>query len=165
MPLISAPLEKSIEAAFMAQSSPAVVANKLATAYDNYCKGGLAGGVPPLLTGAEVKAMEGILLAAIASPSGSPAIFAAAWTAALQAYWLAPPVVFSAPPITGVATVMPGAGAVTPALTAAFSNTLNTEGIIAKLIASIIGAATKTVLVTFSTPTPPAGPPPPATVV
>lgn len=165
MPLIVSQLEVGLKNAFAAQLQPPQTAQQLALAYDSYCKAGLAGGIPPLFTGAEVKALEGILLGAIASPMGAAATFAAAWASGVQAYWLAPPVAFTAPPIAGVTTGMPGAAAITSALTAGFSNIANTEDTIAKLMSTVLDTATKTVLVTFATPPPPAGPPPPATVV
>jgi len=167
MPLVMSKLAKDLEAAFAEQpASPALAAQKMALAYDNYCKSGIAGGIPPLFTGAEAKALEGVLLPAIANPlGGGPPVIAAAWSAGIQGYWLTPPVAFLAPPIGGVVTAMPGAGAVIPGLTAAFLNILNTEAMIANLMAGILDIATKTVLVTFATPPPPAGPPPPATVI
>jgi len=165
MPLDKSGLASELEAIFKDQlSSPAIVAQKMATAYDNYCQKGLAGGAKPILVGK--KALEGTLAAAIASPAtGAPPTLAGAWSAGIQAYWLAPPVVFATPPISGLATTMPGAGAVVAALTAAFVNVANTEASIAQIMATTLDIATKTVLVTFTTPPPPAGPPPPATVL
>lgn len=167
MPLNSSSLAKELEAAFASQpESPALSAQKMAAAYDNYCKAGIAGGIPPLFTGAEVKRLEGILLGAIASPvGGGPPVIAAAWSAGIQSYWLTPPVPFLAPPIAGVTTAMPGAGAAIAVLSAGFLNVLNTEATIAQIMATALDIATRTVLVTFATPPPPAGPPPPATVI
>jgi len=164
MPLVVSQLTSDIQAVFASKPpSGAVAAQKIAAAYDSYCKTGLAGGVPPLLTGTEAKRMEGPLAGALSSSSGSAAAVGAAFSSGVQAYWLSPPIPFMAPPITGVVTAVPGAGAVAGAVTGALSNVANSEATIAAQIAAALDAATKTVLVTFATPPP--SPPPPATVV
>ena len=146
--------------------SPADAARGIADAYDTYCQAGLAAPGKPIFTGAEKKAFEGIILGALSlGDKGSSAKVAEAFSTALETYWMAPPVMFSGGPATGVVTAAPGAKAIIAPLTAALSNTENTEDLIAASIATQLDIATKTVLVTYSTPTPPAGPPPPATVV
>ena len=161
MPLLKVDLEKEFKTIFSEQNPPNIAAQKMAAAYDKYCQKGIAGGAKPVFTGSEVKKLEGILFAAIASPVGAPPILAAAWAAGIQAYWLTPPVVFQVVPIVGVASVMPGAVAVPAIMTAGFANILNTEDMIAKIMATTLDTATKTLMVTFTAPPPPAGPPPP----
>lgn len=164
MPLVVSGLASELAAVFASKPpSGAVAAQKIAAAYDNYCKAGLAGGIPPIFTGTEAKRMEGPLAGALASPNGTAAAVGAAFATGVNAYWLTPPVPFAAPPIAGVVTAVPGAAAVAAAVTGALSNLSNTEGSIGAQIAAALDLATKTVLVTFATPPP--VPPPPATVM
>jgi len=167
MPLVVAQLQAELAAVFLAQpDSGAKSAKDMAAAYDNYCKAGLAGGAVPVFTATEVKRLEGLLAGALADPKvGSAANLAMAWMNGLNSYWLAPPVQFATPPILGMVTAIAGIGAVSGGLTGVFSNTQNTEASAAQQIATILDAATKTVLVTFTAPPAPLGPPPPATVV
>ncbi len=167
MPLVVSTLASDLEAVFASQPLDAATsAKKMAMAYDSYCKAGMAGIACPVFTGSEAPALESVLLGAISSPAaGGPPVIAAAWAAGIQAYWLSPPVVFTAPPILGTATAMLGAATVIPGLTAVFLNIANTSSTCAQTMAAVLDAATKTVLVTFTTPPPPAGPPPPAPVV
>jgi hypothetical protein len=83
----------------------------------------------------------------------------------IMSYWMAPPVMFSGGPAIGVTTAMAGAMSIVSPLGAALSNTQNTEDAIGNQIATLLDAATKTVMVTFSAPPPPAGPPPPAFLI
>ncbi len=164
MPLIVSTLSSLLETSFMScPDSAQKSADDMATAYDTYCKAGLAGGIPPLFTGLEKQALMSILLAAIISKAGTPDQIAQAWSSGIQTYWLSPPVVFTAPPIAGLVTAVPGAGAVIAAISGVMANTKNTAASAAQGIAAALDAATKTVLVTFSSP--PVSPPPPATVV
>ena len=161
MPLVVSSLAAALEAAFLSHpGSAAISASDMAKAYDDYCKAGLAGGIPPLLLPAGKSALEGVLLGAIASGQGTPAQIAGAWSSGIQAYWMTPPVVFTAPPITGVVTAIPGAAAVTGVVIGVLSNVKNTAATAAQGIAAALDVATKTVLVTFATPPPPALPPP-----
>ena len=166
MPIVMAKLAKGLADVFRSQpDSGAMTASKIAQEYDLYCKPALAAPGMPIFTGAEKKALEGPLAAALSNQNGTAAMVAQAFSMGIQAYWLAPPVIFSGGPASGVVTAMPGAAAVIAPLTAAFSNLNNTEDTIGQLIAAALDAATKTVLVTYATPPPPTGPPPPATVV
>ena len=169
MPLVSASLASGLASVFKSQpDSGALAAQKMAAEYDKYCKAALAPPAPPIFTGAEVKALEGPLVGALASGDSQAAIVAQAWATGIQAYWLAPPVQFVAGPVTGLVTAMPGAMAIVPLIQAAFDGTVQAKGdenMVAQQIASALDTATKTVLVTFTTPPPPLGPPPPATVV
>jgi len=164
MALDAAGLANGLAAVFKGKpSSGADAAKKIAAEYDTYCKKGQAPPGLPVFTGVEASALEGPLASAMGSPNGSAEAVAAAFAQGLKAYWLAPPVPFSGGPATGVVTAMPGADAVIGPITSALKNTSNTEEAIGGSIASALDAATKTVLVTYSTPTP--GTPPPATVI
>lgn len=166
MPLVVATLASALEAAFASHPDVAAkAADDMAKAYDDYCKAGLAGGVPPLLTPAGKSALMGMLLSAIASGNGTPAQVGQAWASGIQMYWMSPPVLFTAPPIVGTVTAMPGAAGAAAAITGVLANGQNTPGTAAQGIAAALDVATKTVLVTFTAPPPPTGPPPPATVV
>lgn len=166
MPLVVASLTAELKTIFESMPTDGMLAaSKLAGAYDKYCKTALAGGIPPVFTGAEKPALEGSLAGVLAAGAGSAAQVAQAWSMGIQAYWVVPPVPFMAPPITGVVTVMPGAAIVIPAITGVLLNTKNTADSAAQGLAAALDVATKTVLVTFATPPPPAGPPPPATVI
>ena len=166
MPLVVAKLSKGLAGIFKDQlDSGALVASKIAQEYDDYCKKGMAGAAFPLLTGSEKGLMEGTLAAALSSSNGTAAMVAQAFAMAIQTYWMAPPVLFAGGPVSGVVTVMPGAMSAVGPITAALMNLNNTEDTAANMIATALDVATKTVLVTFSTPPPPTGPPPPATVV
>lgn len=166
MPLVVSTLASELKTIFESMPTDgALAASKLAGAYDKYCKAALAGGIPPVFTGAEKPALEGFLAGVLASGAGSAAQVAQAWSTGIQAYWVAPPVPFMAPPIAGVVTAMPGAASAVSTITGVLSNMANTEDSAAQGLAAALDVATKTVLVTFTTPPPPAGPPPPATVV
>lgn len=119
----------------------------------------------PLFLGIEATAMEGILAPALASYNGSVSILAKAFADAITAYWLIPPVVFTAGPVMGMVTAIPGANAMIPGLTSGLSNQKNTEITASTMIGTQLDIATKTVMVTFTMPPPPTGPPPPAMVL
>jgi hypothetical protein len=167
MPLVMATLATGLANVFKSHpSSGAEAASKIAQEYDTYCKAAMAPPGAPIFTGAEKSTFEGLLAPALASPdAGNANVVASAFSCALQAYWMTPPVMFSGGPATGVVTAAPGASAIISPLGAALTNTHNTEDMIGQLIATQLDLATKTVLVTFSTPPPPAGPPPPALVI
>jgi hypothetical protein len=167
MPLVMATLATGLAKVFRDQpSSGADAASKIAQEYDKYCKGAVAAPGLPIFTGVEKTNFENILAPTLSSPdAGDPNIVAAAFGSAVQAYWMSPPVMFSAGPASGVVTLVSGAMAIVAPLGAALSNTGNTEDVIGQLIATQLDLATKTVLVTYSTPPPPAGPPPPALVL
>lgn len=166
MPLNVQQLTQGLAAIFKSQpGSGSEAANKIAAEYDKYCKAGMAAPGAPVFVGVEAMSLEGPLAGALGSGNGTAAAVAAAYATGIQTYWLVPPVVFIGGPASGLATAMPGAGAAVPLITTALSNTQNTEDSIASQIATALDTATKTVLVTFTTPPPPLGPPPPATVV
>jgi hypothetical protein len=167
MPLVMATLATGLANVFKSQpSSGADAASKIAQEYDLYCKAAMAPPGAPIFTGAEKSTFEGLLAQALASPdAGDANVVAAAFSSAVQAYWMSPPVMFSGGPATGLVTAVTGATAIISPLGAALLNTQNTEDTIGQLIATQLDLATKTVLVTFSTPPPPTGPPPPALVI
>jgi len=166
MPLNVQQLTQGLAAIFKGQpKSGAEAANKIAAEYDKYCKAGMAAPGLPVFVGTEAMSLEGPLAGALGSGNGTAASVAAAYGVGIQAYWLAPPVVFVGGPASGLATAMPGVGAAVSLITVALSNVQNTEDSAASQIATALDAATKTVLVTYTVPPPPLGPPPPATVV
>jgi hypothetical protein len=167
MPLVMAALATELTSVFMGKpSSGADAASQVAGAYDNYCKAALAPPGLPIFTGAEKNTFQVILsLAWISVDTGDANITAQAIGDAIQAYWMSPPVMFVGGPATGLVTAVPGALSVVPAIAGALANTQNTDAVIGQQLATQMDIATKTVLVTYSTPPPPAGPPPPALVM
>jgi hypothetical protein len=165
MPLNKATLAKDIADVFKSQpDSGAVAAQKIAAAYDTYCKAGQALPGLPIFTGTEAKRFEAPIAAALSAMAGASGV-AAAFMAGFMAYWMSPPVMFSGGPAMGVVTAAPGGAAITGVLSGALANVQNTEDLIGDMIATALDTATKTVLVTYTTPPPPAGPPPPALVM
>lgn len=165
MPLNKATLKKDIADVFKSQpDSGAIAAQKIAMAYDTYCKNAMAAPGMPIFTGTEAKRFEAPIAAALSAMAGPPGV-AAAFTAGFMAYWMSPPVPFVGGPAAGVVSAAPGGAAITGILSGALANIKNTEDLIADIIATALDTATKTVLVTYATPPPPAGPPPPALVM
>lgn len=159
MPLNASQLASDIEAVFLSEPPDgATAAKKIAAAYDNYCKAGLAGGVPPVLTGVEAARFEGPLASGFSA--GAASAVANGFKDGVTAYWVSPPVPFAAPPIAGVTTSVAGAGAIVGPLTGILENSSNTQKSSAQQIAQLLDQATKTVLVTFTAPQP--TPPSPA---
>jgi len=165
MPVVVAQLASGLANVFRGQpGNGALAAMLIAGEYDAYCQAAMAPPGLPILTGAGKSALQGILTGALASSSGAAANVAQAFSTGIMAYWMSPPVMFVGGPASGVVTAMPGAPAVIGPITAALSNTMNSEDTIGQLIAAALDTATKTVLVTYATPPPPALPPP-ATVI
>lgn len=167
MPLIVSKLSADLSNVFSGYpSSGSDAANGIAMAYDNYCKNAIASPGLPIFTTSERYAFRAILSSILSSAeAGNANILAKAFGDAVQAYWMAPPVMFSGGAATGIVTAVPGAMAVVSALAGVLSNTQNTAAVAGQQIAAQLDIATRTVLVTFSTPPPPAGPPPPAMVI
>lgn len=164
MPLVVSQLAAELASVFMSQpSSGADAAAQIAGAYDNYCKAAMAPPGMPVFTTAEKTTFQGILTPSF--EAGDANAVAQAMASALQAYWMTPPVNFVGGPATGMVTAVPGAMTIVSALAGALMNTENTEATAGQQIATQLDIATKTVLVTFTTPPAPAGPPPPALVV
>jgi len=166
MALVMAILSAELTGVFSSDNpSGAVAAQKIASAYDKYCKTAMASAATPLFTGLEAKALEGVIAGAMANNNGAAAIVANAIQLGVQSYWTAPPVQFVGTPMIGMVSAMLGVAAIGPALTEALSNNNNQPATIAQSIAEVLDAATKTVMVVFTAPPPPAGPPPPAMVL
>ena len=116
------------------------------------------GGAPASLAAAE--ATLGATLGA-AFAAGSPASVISAFVNGLTAFWLAPPVVFAGTP-PGAVTLVGGAPALGPALSATFAS--NIAGKLSKqacsdAIAAVLDTFTRTVIVTHPVvPTPVVGP-------
>lgn len=167
MPLVVATLTVGLANVFKSQpGSGADAASMIAQEYDTYCKLAMAPPGAPIFTGTEKTTFETFLAAALASPdAGDANVVAAAFSSAVQAYWLTPPVMFVGGPVTGLVTAISGAAAIISPLGSALLDLQGTEDLTGQLIATQLDLATKTVLVTFTTPPPPAGPPPPALVI
>lgn len=116
----------------------------MASAYADYARTAQAAGTPAIFLGTEKVVLENLLYVALQVPQGVPAVPAAQWAAGLTAFWLAPPIIFGYGPTSGI----PGAPALIPALTAIYSNPLNTDQTAALLVATALHAATISVLVT-----------------
>ena len=154
MPLIPSTLQQALSAAFKSHpDSPRVAAQKFAKAYADYAQTAMALSSRPLFTGLEAKLLEVTLYSAIANPKvGTPATLAAAWATGVASFWMAPPVVFTGGQVGAVlqaATVIP---IITPGLTACFANLANTEDLAAMTMATILDAATRTVMVALAPP-------------
>lgn len=167
MPLVVATLSTQLASVFKSRPSSGVeAAQKIADAYDAYCKTAVAAPGVPVFTGAEKMNFFGILSPALASAdAGDPNVVAQAFSDALMAYWMSPPVMFVGGPASGMVTVVSGYSAIVTPIAVALKNTSNTEDSTGMQIATQLDIATKTVLVTYTTPPPPAGPPPPALVL
>lgn len=138
-------LRDGLGAALARPSNTALeAAGKQAAAYGRYATGALAGVVPWVPTGTEEARLQGALLVGMV-PGGNPALLAASWAQGLAAFWLLPPAIFG----PGVATAFGGAPLVVGGLTPLFSNPLNPASISALTMASILDAATRTVIVTL----------------
>jgi len=142
-----------------------MAAKKISIEYDKYCKAGMAPPGLPVFTGTEAFRMEHILSGVLSMPGGNPASVGAAFVAGIQAYWLTPPVPFVAGVVAGMTTAMPGAGAVAGIVSGALANPGNTASTIAGIIGGALDMATRTLLITYVMPVPPAGPPPPAMLI
>jgi hypothetical protein len=159
-------LQSGISSVFRAQlPSGSDVAKRIADEYNKYCSMAMAPPGKPIFKGIEKNVIRSALAACWGQAGSSPAMVATILAQSVQAYWLAPPVMFTGGPAMGVAISMAGFAALVPAITAALSNLANSEDSAALALATALDVATRTVLVVYSTPTPPAGPPPPAMLI
>ena len=166
MPLNATSLQSGFASVFRAQySTAAEVARRIAEEYDKYCSMGMAPPGKPVFRGVEKNAIQSALAACWGSVGSDPAMVAAVFAQSVQVYWLAPPVMFVGGPAMGVATSMAGAAALPAQIAAILSNLGNNEDLAALSLATVLDVATRTVLVVYSTPVPPAGPPPPALLI
>lgn len=128
-------------------------ARALATAYREYAASGTFGASTPVIVDEMRDAMADTLAAGLSVP-GLPATVAAAWAAAVTAFWLGVVVVG---PQLGATVGCPGAASLVGALIPVFANLANTAATCGSSCASALHTATMTVTATVS--------PPPGTVV
>ena len=155
MPLVSKLLEAGLLKVFKAQSglSAQDAAQQWAQAYATYAQMGMAGGIPPVLTGGEAKGLESKLYGVLSAPkSATAATIALAWATGVVAFWSAPPVSFGPGKVIMAALALP---IITPGLTAVFSNGKTSAEACASQMASVLDGATKTVIVLLPVPPPP----------
>jgi hypothetical protein len=133
------------------RDDPATVAQDWADAYGKYAKSAIAGPALPQFTGGEPSVMSKPIASAMGAPSNNSSAFAAALASGMEAFWLAPPVVFTPPGGAGAVTSFPGKPALIAGLTSALSSPQPEEAA-AQAIASQLDVATKTVLVTYTIP-------------
>jgi hypothetical protein len=131
--------------------SARLAARQFAAIYTSYAKTGNGGAgfvtlLPPVGTRhPEQIRLENAIYTAVAVPAtGTPPTAAAAWVTGLTSFWLTPPVAITGAQ-SGVVAAFLGAPALLAALTALFSNPLNTPTIFANSMANALHAATLTV--------------------
>lgn len=133
-------------------ATPAIAATGFANAYNNYVAAAVFGPDFPVYTGLEVAAMAATLGASLAVP-GLPVTHAAAWAAAVAAFWTAPPIV-CAGVLPWVATACPGAPACAAPIAAAIAVPGLLSSVPAAAIAAALIVATATTFATLLTPPP-----------
>lgn len=161
MPLVPTILQNEFLRVFKSTKNNTAdsVARDLAGAYESYAQWASAGGIAfPAFTGLERLKLEKTLLAVMSFPKTSTSVATATALAnGVMAFWQAPPVIFG-PATPGVVTMAAG---VAPAILAPaiplLSNPSNPTELVALSLATIVDAATRTVLVTLTLP-PPASP-------
>lgn len=155
MPLVSKILEAGLLQVFKAQKglSASDSAQKQAKAYADYAQMGMAGGVPPVLTGAEAKGLESKLSQVLSAPKSATAgSIALAWATGVVSFWSSPPVSFGAGKVLLAALALP---IITPGLTACFASIPKSPEACAAQMATALDLATKTVIILMPTPPPP----------
>lgn len=170
MPLQSSGLADALTAMFSEDgfpSSPTEAGDTWAQAYKDYAGGATAGPTSPLMPSL---ATAGLTLATAlggaftAAKASGPASLAPTMAAAFAAFWLAPPIVFTATPpvIAGVVSVaVPGAlpAGITDAIAAGVDG--GDAAAQGQAFADALDTFTKTVMV-LNTPITPPGPPSPS---
>lgn len=151
--LVKANLESDLAAVFEAMpASPVLAAAALAKAYVDYAKAAAAtfGLAAAVVTDEHEEEFAATLLEAIELPAlGLPATFAAAWAAAVGAFWTLMPV---AGAWAGTTPNCPGASSLTGSLTTVFANLANTPASCAASLATELDTATKTVTANVAPP-------------
>jgi hypothetical protein len=147
VPLVPGVLQSQLLSQWLLQrqDSPGAIAQSIARAYDAYAAGAMAGLLTPAVRLPGQQAMVATLTAGLVNaPSG--AVFAQKMAQACMAYWLTPPMQFVGTG-TGVATLMPGMPGLVAGLTALFASNQGTAPQAAQRMASLMDAATRTVVV------------------
>lgn len=157
MPLILPTLQKPLEALFVkgTGASPES-AEIMSSAYVAYVSTALFGASIPIFTGAEKELMKVALLLAMNSFIPNPAGLGLQWAAAINTFWLSPPIncVGAAP---GPVQAVPGTASLPAAMLAVTSIPFQPAAVAAAGIAACIDAATKTAIANLNvsgTPTP-----------
>jgi hypothetical protein len=127
--------------------NPIDAANKMAGVYADYARAAASLFGPATFTGAEVRAMAGVLASGF-NPYGAPPAASGGLIRGITVFWTAPPVVFGA----GVATAFTGAPALGSCLSSSFTNPKVPAAVAAKLLANCFDTATRLVLVTGGGP-------------
>lgn len=149
-------LAADIQAVFdSSPASPHDAAVGLAQAYYDYVKASTFPPDAPQITTGMRDTMAGVLEVSLAVP-GLPITHAAAWAAAVAAFWIAPPPAVLGP-LPGVCNGCPGAAALT-GIAAVLLNLANTSATAAAGIAALLIAATITTTATLIFPPPTAVP-------
>lgn len=141
-------------------ASAAEAADAWAGSYDDYCQSAQFAASAPVFTGNERAAFAATLAPALA-PVPPPAVPipgtpAAAFGAAVAAYWSSPPIAVAGPQ-TGTVNGCPGAAALPAALVALCASPVGDAATFAAGFAAALHTATLTVTATVA--------PPPATIV
>lgn len=123
-----------------------------AQAYRNYAMTAMAGILLPIMTGLEQEMMSSMLLQVMSNPNTTTPIFARAVANAVEAFWLLPPVIFSAGILAGSAALFPGKELLILSLMSIMSTPQSRYEGVAQQIATALDVATRTVIVNFAPP-------------
>ncbi len=150
MALNAAQLESDLLDMFETQAdSPADAAQSFADIYISYAGAGMFGANSITVDGAHETALVAALLAGISIPAPSGAVFAAAWSAGVAAFWVG--LVVAGMVQAGATTGASGAAALVGALTTAFAAP-QTASQAAAALAGALHTATQTASATVSPP-------------
>lgn len=134
-------------------SDQAVVkAQELALAYNTYAIPAMAATLLPIFVGAEQAMFLTKIIPVFNNPNSTAVQMANAIAGAVEAFWLLPPVLFSAGPLAGAVTSFPGKPILISTLVGIFSSTYPSHVAVAQSIATALDVATKTVIVTYAPP-------------
>ena len=153
MALDSAQLAIDIQAVLDSfPATPAIAADGFAAAYTTYANTGLFGASTPVIPGSATTTMAATLATSLAVPGAAP-VHAAAWSAAVLAFWSAPPIAVVGPQV-GAVTSAPGPPSITAAMTAILVNLTNTSATAAAGIAAALHAGTSGGIIATVAPPP-----------
>lgn len=132
-------------------ANPLDAAHRLASAYNDYATGALAGIVPMTTAGLELAALEACLLPVMAPLLGNAVTLAAAVASGITAYWTAGSLTAF---VGGVTSPPPAAGALYTSLLPVFLAQSQPVETWAASLTALLDTCTRTVFVTFPGPTP-----------
>jgi len=124
-------------------------AQRIAKAYADYARPATGAGAPAAFTGAEISAMANAMAGSF-QEKGAPPLASNGIVSGVQAFWLAPPVVFGPSP-----TVLWAGAPVLLGCLASLANPKISENAAAKRLARCFDTATKLVFVQPPGPVPP----------